>query len=392
MIPSNNATPSSPSSIVSDATTTDYLSIHDLHHLFFRHTPNDIKPLLYSLYQQYPQHFYHDQRRICYVAKHHVVDLARSLQLFALAEFCVLSHDELVHRVADPLFAITNSMMLRPVTPKRMDIDLDWFPLPSNDNSFFSSIFNSAAYFENSDHAATQVSNPACATLRHHHDRPISFFPTLKSYHDWTRHFLPLQNAGLGCASRAKQQQQAIIECRMRSLVYRQSLPAAIQQRHQQQQQPKRQSPSKSSSPVNTNSIATNTVPFSAPVHQQHLHMKRKSAPPSPPQHLKDHYASHHRQNQHYHHHQPSISADYRGQKRLKSLYSNLDLLATQATKLKGLPLSPEISPPPPPASHSVLSLPPITTTSTSSVSSFYSSSFMQSISLPSIRNVLSDI
>jgi hypothetical protein len=323
-----------------------------------------------------------------------VVDLARSLQLFALAEFCILSHDELVHRVADPLFAITNSMMLRPVTPKRMDIDLDWFPLPSNDNSFFSSICNSAAYFENSDHAATHFANSACATIRHHHhDRPISFFPTLKSYHDWTRHFLPLQNAGLGCASRAKQQQQAIIECRMRSLVYRQSLPAAIQQRHQQQQQPKKQSLSKSSSPVNTDSAATNSVPLPAPVHQQHLLMKRKSAPPSPPQlHLKDHYANHHRQNQHYHYHQPSLSADHRGQKRLKSLYSNLDLLATQATKLKGLPLSPEISPPPPPVPHSVLSLPPITTTSTSSVSSFYSSSFMQSISLPSIRNVLSDI
>ncbi|KAI8344003.1 hypothetical protein BC941DRAFT_407516 [Chlamydoabsidia padenii] len=364
IIPSNNATPSSPSS----STTTDYLSVEDLFQLFFHHSSNDINPLLYSLYHQYPHHFYYDQKKTCYIAKQHVLDLARSLQLFALAEFCALSHDELIHRVADPLFAITNAVMLRPVTPKRMDIDLDWFPLPSNDDSFFSSFLGTDAPISYADHAATHTSNPDATYHPHLHF--FSAFNPQKTNHSWTRYFLPVQSAGR--TFRAQKQQQAIIECRMRLLVYRQSLPAAIKQKQQTK---------KSASPVNT-SIT--------PIHQyQHHHQqqkKRKSSPPSPPPFYPPSKTSYELDRDYYHSRQQP-SKDHHHQKRLKSLYSNLDLLATQATKMKGLPLSPEISPPPP----SVLSLPPISTSNATS-SSFYPSSFIQSISLPSIRKVLSDI
>ncbi|ORZ20404.1 hypothetical protein BCR42DRAFT_408692, partial [Absidia repens] len=190
--------------------TTDYLSIEDLYRLFFRHSQDEIIPLIYTLYQRYPQDFYHDHQNNCYIAKHQVLTLAQSLQLLALAEFCTLTHDELINGIADPLFAITNALMLRPVTPKRMTIDLDWFPLApasASSPSFFSSFLNSTA---------TQYLNPAKSTT----SRPPTY---TQNDHSWSRHFLPLQNIKMNHALNFQRQQQAIIECRQRLSVYRQS-------------------------------------------------------------------------------------------------------------------------------------------------------------------------
>jgi hypothetical protein len=291
-------------------TTIDYLSIEDLYKLFFHHSPNEISSLFYTIYQRYPNDFYRDHENKCYIAKQHVMTIAKSLHLYALAEFCTLDHDELMNRMADPLFAITNSLILRPVTPKRMTIDLDWFVL--TDTSFFENYLNSAAQFL--------------------HPHPTNrYFPIQqeKNDHSWSRHFLPLSTMGTEQTIQAKRQQQAIIECRQRLSVYRSSGSHKLQLK-------------KSSS-----------------------ERKRKSISPPPP-----------------------LLLNHQQKKLKKSLYSNLDLLATQATKMKGLPLSPEISPPPPlPPTSTILSLPPISTVKSVN-DSFHSSSFI----LPSIRNVLSDI
>ncbi|CAO3592531.1 unnamed protein product [Absidia cylindrospora] len=128
---------------------------------------------------------------------------------------------------------------------------------------------------------------------------------------------------------------------------------------------------------------------YQAQIYQQR---KRKISPPPPLSSQKHsgvmelslknlyyHYPTTHRKST------SSMVHNSHPQKKMKSSYSNLDLLATQATKMKGLPLSPEISPPPQP----ILSLPPISSSTTATNSSFH---FIQSISLPSIRNVLSDI
>ncbi|KAI8332824.1 hypothetical protein BC941DRAFT_473865 [Chlamydoabsidia padenii] len=275
--------------IPSDNATTDYLSLQDLYRLFFHHPASDIHPLLHTLYMRYPHHFYHDQKNQCYLAKQHVLTLARSLQLFALAEFCALTHEELVHRIADPLFAIT-ALILCP--PKRMDMEVEWFPAPSCCTSTY-----------------THVSRiPPVMSSR---STRLDYFSAHKQQndHSWSRHFLPLHPiVGWDRAWRAQKQQQAVIECRQRNLVF------------------------------------------------HHSGRKRKSSS------LDDR----------------RLPPPCREKKSRSAYNNNLDLLATQATKMKGLPLSPEISPPPP-----ILSLPPISTGSP-----FYSSSFI----LPSIRNVLSDI
>jgi hypothetical protein len=309
------------------------------------------------------------------------------LHLFALAEFCTLTHDELINRIADPLFATTNALMLRPVKPKRIDMDLDWFPLP--DHSFFSSFLSSAAArYSNADIDCSHPDNAAAATYHPHHHRRLPYFSAHKQNdHSWSRHFLPLPHIGMERALRAQKQQQAVIECRQRVHVYHQSSSKSTTKKEKQQaKKPGISNSVTASSPVN------NALESSTHHHHHHHHQRKRksSSPPSssppteghPHRHLHNdlrlpppsfYFTDHHHRAKKIKSSPSSSSSSYN---------NNLDLLATQATKLKGLPLSPEISPPPPP----VLSLPPISSTS----ASFYSSSFIQS--LPSIRNVLSDI
>ncbi|KAI8086505.1 uncharacterized protein BX664DRAFT_335985 [Halteromyces radiatus] len=383
-----------PTTLTSSSSTLDYFSIEDLYRLFFHHSPKDINSLFFTLYQQHPHKFYRDQKNRCYISKQHVLMIARSLHLFALAELCTLTHDELINRVADPLFAITNALLLRPVTPKRMDIDLEWFPLlPSNASS------SSTSFFSSFLSAASRYLSPATTNTIHHH-------PSHKQNdHSWSRHFLPLPNIGMGRTLQAQKQQQAIIECRQRLLVYHQGLSS--QSSSSVKSTPR--SPTQVVNSENNNNVAS-TIALPVDHHRQENALqnkhprKRKSSPISSPislsspsvpsnasvskiddQHPSS--SSHQRPSSiytRYPHHDYNNQESQHRNKKSKSSYSNLDLLATQATKMKGLPLSPEISPPPPP----ILSLPPISTTT----SSFHSSPFIQSISLPSIRNVLSDI
>ncbi|CAO3588051.1 unnamed protein product [Absidia cylindrospora] len=336
----------------SPTNTTDYLSIEDLYRLFFHHSQNEITPLFFTLFQRHPHDFYHDHQNKCYIAKHHALTIARSLHLFALAEFCTLRHDELINRAADPLFAITNAVMLRPATPKLTVIDWDWFCLSpdASSTSFFSNFLNAAARFLN-------------------HGRHQSYFPitcSKQNDHSWSRHFLPLPNIGTERTIQAQKQQQAIIECRQRLSVYYQSISSASHKL--QSKKSAAVTKTKTSSPVNHNTALSTILSPSS-------HLANESNKPQQQQKKRKSSSL------------PLLNEDsyYHRQKKLKSSHSNLDLLATQATKMKDLPLSPEISPPPQP----ILSLPPI---SISNTTSFHTSSFIQSISLPSIRNVLSDI
>ncbi|CAO3650411.1 unnamed protein product [Cunninghamella blakesleeana] len=434
----------------------DYICIEDLYYLFFQHSDKQIYPLFQQLYQLYPHHFYIDhQLKKGYIAKHHVLTIAKSLQLLALAEFCTLSHDELLNNVADPLFAITNALLLRPVPPKYMDIFLDWAPMDAS-SSYFYSPFSNNNNNNNNNAAATlsfisdlplsskqqQIQNNKDTTTtntninntntntnnnhhqhqHHHNNNNHTIINTItnnnnnnnniinhKNDASWTCHFLPIPSHLLKRTLQAQKQQHAIIECRQRQLVYRQShqhhhqllsnpLPSKINPpltHRSQQQQPiierkrKKSSPPLCSPPPSSVSCSSSSSISSSStittIHQQQLSSLSSTSsnyPPLPPPLIINTNTNNNNNNnnkikEEENHHL------LKKQKLLSSSYNNnLDLLATQATKMKGLPLSPEISPQPP-----VLSLPPI-----SSNVSFHSSPLIQSISLPSLRNVLSDI
>ncbi|CAO3652926.1 unnamed protein product [Cunninghamella echinulata] len=344
-------------------TTMDYLCIEDLYYLFFcQHKQQHIYSLFQHIYQLYPHHFYHDSKlKKGYIAKHHVESLAKQLQLFALAELCSLSHDELLNNVADPLFAITNALLLRPVTPKCMEVDLDWSLLPHH---LIFSYFSSPP--PSSSSAIATNNNISDSSLQSKH---TNHHTTTKNDHSWSYHFLPISSHLMKRTLKAQKQQHAIIECRQRQLYRKKRKRTSPSSSLCSSPPPTSLSCSSSISSSSSFSSSSNTIiinPSSSNTLLQH-----DPPPPLPP--LINHHSPIKKQ---------KLSSSSSSSFSNSSFNNNLDLLATQATKMKGLPLSPEISPQPP-----VLSLPPI-----SSNVSFHSSPLIQSISLPSLRNVLSDI
>ncbi|ORX46815.1 hypothetical protein DM01DRAFT_1339466 [Hesseltinella vesiculosa] len=340
----------------------DYFSIDDLFRLFFHtHQYDGLFKTILTLHKSQPQCFYSSQHQH-FLATSIVSQVAKSFQLLALAELCDLTHDELLYGIADPLLAITNGRSaLRLVTPpKKKNSDtpsVDWVPSPASSLTSYLK-----AWTTTSTPSPTAISATHTCPSPHPPSHPHYLSPTDATQSpslldpSWTRLFLPLPAHLLKHTLQVQRQQQAIIECRQRKLVFAQNHKTASHLATQ----PAYTGHKRSYAAINNATLPH--APLSIPATDSSC--KRKRSPLSSPTNSSSSIDS-----------SSTASSSSSSSMAANAFYlDNLDLLATQATKLKGLPLSPPHDHSPPP-----FSLPPI---------NFHSST----ISLPSLRNVLSDI
>ncbi|KAI9264411.1 hypothetical protein BY458DRAFT_513953 [Sporodiniella umbellata] len=306
-----------------------WLCLEDLSVLFFHRL--DTAATLHRLYKANPHHFSRASDGRMFVMTPSVIQMARCFNQFYLAELCKLSEDELLGYVADPLLKCIAHDLWYKAQPSSEQLDLTFSP-PIENEPFFGSLSETKTENKTAYNNASQILMEEGGKKQY---RPITTTTIHLSsvLNRWLSTDVtdlqpnPAIAHTLQSVEKMKREQQAIIETRQLQAVF--TAP-----------------PSKITRFIKDKPTAFPDIKRKKGAYVHYSNHKKpkhekKSLPPPPPLPPQEH---------------------------------NLHLLASQATQLRGLPISPSLSPPTTP-----FLLQPMNNTK-------------QPQKLPSIRAMLSDI
>ncbi|KAI8390958.1 uncharacterized protein BYT42DRAFT_542593 [Radiomyces spectabilis] len=381
------------------------LCVEDLH-LFFCDTPPP--PSASSVFQQLTaahSHQFRQHENQIFISTHIALKLARRLNLYLLAELCKLSHGEITAGVSEPL--LRSIPTLRCATVPHWDqVHFELEPLSDTlaHYDFALATEQQQQRLLASRPYTQQPSQHSSSPYQHHppppppppqHTLPASF-STSSMKEPWENYLTqslsettlrtldPSTLQAYTTAQKIKRQQLAIIECRQRQTLFATTkkplessqllvkrgkkakyitiaTPPISSSSYSPQKLSPLSTPQQSdlpSPPILVKPLAgvTNLTHFSASY--SHSLPQQRQQPPPP---LLSQHQPHPRRRRISLNHsaaeplsnlrEPSVASRI-GEKRP---HDNLDLLATQATKMRVLPMSPSVSPPPP-----TTKLPPI--------------------------------
>ncbi|OBZ86872.1 hypothetical protein A0J61_05076 [Choanephora cucurbitarum] len=310
-----------------------YFNVEEINHLFLKDQWATKANLICRLFKAHSIDFMKATKTgQIYVMKNTMMLIARLFNAYCLAELCKLTSEEImVGHIIEPLLnAIQDVVLWSPSTTfelSGLESDISLEPLTGDEWIF---------------HAQPE-------------NRPISSTKSIYSHHplyQWLSFDLsgqpnsPDMIQTLMSVAKIKRQQQAIIETRQRQSAFIRPTPSYPKKQKASRLQYRKQPPlyHKGSHETDHRSCHSKTaLPPSPP------HKKRKSIYQSDPIPIKKRLEDDQET-------LPSLSTstsdtthDSYQQYLIDHGNDNLNLLATQATQLRGLPLSPEISPSPPP-------------------------------------------
>lgn len=317
----------------------DCYSLQDMNQLFFDSKLNTKAVLIKQLFLSNPNHFIKDNHETIYMRTTTLMNVARLFNLYHLAELCKLTKTEILGGVADPLLnTITIEGWMKCVKFVVVERDHVYQSLNGDEWLFIA---------------------PPSAPVIEEVVKPVIEHPVLSSTQEMLCHWLSSNiNTNshniiqtLISAAKVKKQQQAIIETRQRQIAF------VIPMNNKSTNNSKKQH-----APITTTSSYHQRKKNTAGI----IHYKNDTNtptpfPPSPP--AVSHYTTTWRKRKTQHQLTTAKSKKTKSSLPLPpppppsrtttTIYhggnDNLHLLATQATQMRGLPLSPEVSPSPPP-------------------------------------------
>ncbi|CAO3682032.1 unnamed protein product [Rhizopus stolonifer] len=200
-----------------------WFCLEDLNFLFFHQL--NIKATLKKLFKANPHHFSKANDGRTFMMTSSVIQVARCFNYFYLAELCKLTVDEIMGKVADPLLKCIDHDSWHIAPPCLNNLELNFEPLTGNEDFFSSCCGETESRTEEKEYMSSRMSIEEQGKKQY---RPITTTTIQLStiLHRWLSTDVSEYPPGssiyqtLQSVEKTKREQQAIIETRQLQAVY----------------------------------------------------------------------------------------------------------------------------------------------------------------------------